>query len=82
MVLAGQTLFIAGPPDVLDPKDPLAAFEGRAGGELLAVSAADGSTLGRWKLKSSPVFDGLIVAGGRLFVATTDGRLLCLGKAD
>ena len=29
MVLAGETLFAAGPPDLLDPEDPLAAFEGR-----------------------------------------------------
>ena len=31
MVLAGDHLFAAGTPDVVDPDDPPAAFEGRAG---------------------------------------------------
>ena len=31
MVLAGDRLFAAGTPDVVDPDDPLAAFEGRQG---------------------------------------------------
>jgi outer membrane protein assembly factor BamB len=82
MVLAEKTLFIAGPPDLLDPKDPLAAFEGRAGGELWAVSAADGKTLGRWKLKSAPVFDGMAAAGGRLYLSTTDGKVTCMGTGQ
>ena len=81
MVLAGQTLFIAGPPDALDPKDPLAAFEGRAGGELWAVSATDGNTLARWKLISPPVFDGMAAANGCLYMTTVDGKVLCLGKS-
>ena len=32
MVLAQQRLFLAGPPDVVDPDDPYGAFEGRRGG--------------------------------------------------
>ena len=79
MVLAGQTLFIAGPPDVLDPNDPLAAFEGRKGGALWAVSPADGKKLAEYKLDSPPVFDGMIAANGRLYVSTRDGRVLCMG---
>ena len=80
MVLAKDTLFIAGPPDVLDPKDPLAAFEGRKGGLLWAVSAADGKKLAECKLDSPPVFDGLIAANGRVYLTTRNGRVLCLGK--
>ena len=80
MVLAGQTLFMAGPPDVLDPKDPLAAFEGRHGAELWAISAADGKRLAQWKLDSEPVFDGMITAGGCLFFSTTDGSVGCMGE--
>ena len=37
MVLASDTLFAAGQPDVLNPDDPLGALEGRQGGVLLAI---------------------------------------------
>lgn len=32
-----------------------------------------------YRLGSPPVFDGLIAADGRLFLATMDGQVLCLG---
>jgi outer membrane protein assembly factor BamB/protein-L-isoaspartate O-methyltransferase len=80
MVKAGSTLFIAGPPDELDPADPYAAFEGRRGARLAAVSAADGTELAKLDLDSPPVFDGLIAAGGRLFVTLENGTLACLGQ--
>ncbi len=79
MVVAGQTLFVAGPPDVLDPRDPLGAFEGRKGGMMWALSTKDGSKLGEYRLTSPPVFDGLVAARGRLYLCTRDGRLLCFG---
>jgi len=94
MVLAGETLFIAGPPDLIDePKtfrqirDPqarsrlteqAAALDGRRGALLWAVSAKDGRKLAERKLAAPPVFDGLAAAGGRLYVAATDGKVLCL----
>ncbi len=80
MVLAGKHLFVAGPPDVVDPDDPMAAFDGRKGAVLRVLSAADGLVLAEHKLDAPPVFDGLIAAGGRLYVSTIDGRLLCMGK--
>jgi len=80
MVLADETLFVAGPPDVLDPKDPLGAFEGRKGALLWAVSASDGKKLAEYKLDSPPIFDGMIAAGGRLYISTINGRLICMGK--
>jgi hypothetical protein len=79
MVAAGPTLFVAGPPDVADNADPYAAFEGRKGALLWSVSTADGRKLAEIKLDGEPVFDGLIAAGGRLFMTTRDGRLLCMG---
>ena len=79
LVLAGATLFAAGPPDVADEDDPWAAFEGRKGAELWAFSANDGQKLADKKLPSPPVLDGMIAAGARLYVATTDGRLRCMG---
>jgi hypothetical protein len=78
MVLADRTLFVAGPPDLLDKEDPLAAFQGRKGGVLRAVSTADGKLLAEYPLESPPVFDGMIAADGRLLIATRDGRLVCL----
>lgn len=81
MVAAQGTLFVAGPPDVVDPDDPMAAFEGREGAVIRAVSTADGKTLAEHKLDAPPVFDGLIAASGRLFMCTTDGHVLCLGTA-
>jgi hypothetical protein len=79
MVKAGPTLFIAGPPDELDSVDPYAAFEGRRAARLAAVSAADGTELANVKLESPPVFDGLIAAGGQLFLTLENGTLACLG---
>ncbi len=78
MVKAGDTLFVAGAPDVLDPKDPYAAFEARKGANLVAVSAGDGKKLSEASLDYPPVFDGLIAAGGRLFASLENGTLLCL----
>ena len=78
MVAAPKTLVVAGPPDVIDPKDPLGAFEGRKGADLWVVSAVTGEKLGEHKLASPPVFNGMAAAGGRLFVCTTDGRIVCM----
>jgi len=81
MVLAGETLFVAGVPDVADPTDPLvalAALEGRKGAQLQAYSAADGRKLAEHQLTSPPVFDGLIAAAGRLYCSTTDGKVMCM----
>ncbi len=77
MALAGDRLFFAGPPDVVPEEDPLAAFEGRRGAALWAVATADGEKLEEVSLDALPVFDGLIAAAGRLYLSTTDGRVLC-----
>ncbi len=77
LVKAGDTLFVAGPPDVLDPDDPLGAFEGRKGALLWAVSAEDGKKLAEYKLESTPVFDGMAAAEGRLFMSLVDGTVIC-----
>lgn len=95
MVLAGRTLFLAGPPDVLDeeaalrnPDDPAirrqleaqaAALAGKLGGQLLAMSADDGRVLACYDLGYMPVFDGMAAAGGRLLLATSNGKVVCLG---
>ncbi len=94
MVLANEMLFVAGPPDVIDeqqilrqindPKvkqslaDQDAALDGKKGALLLVVSAVDGRKLAQYDMDSPPVFDGMAGAGGRLYVATVNGELLCL----
>ncbi|MHC4199918.1 MAG: hypothetical protein ACYSU0_08005, partial [Planctomycetota bacterium] len=77
MVLAGDTLFVAGAPDVVPEDDPLAAMEGRLGGRLLAVSGKDGAKLAEYEIASPPVFDGMIAAGGRIYIVTRDGKVRC-----
>lgn len=77
MVKAGPVLFVAGPPDVLDPADPYAALDGRRGARLAAVSAADGAVLAEQDLDVLPTFDGMIAAGGRLLISLSDGSLAC-----
>ncbi len=95
MTLAGDTLFIAGPPDMLDEVAALrrlgdaevqakiaeqdAALLGQRGGLLMAVSTADGATASRVKLASPPVWDGMAAANNRLYLATMDGKVVCLG---
>lgn len=96
MVLAGKTLFLAGPADILDERQTqktldtpetqkrlakqASLIEGSEGAILWAVSILNGSKLNEQKLDGLPVFDGMIAAGNRLYYATTDGRVICLGK--
>jgi len=77
MVRAGEMVLVAGSPDVVDPTDPHGAWEGRKGGVLAAFSADDGKQLAELKLPSPPVWDGMAVAGGALYLATMDGNVLC-----
>ena len=97
MVLADKTLFIAGPPDLVDEERAARdlanpdiqaalraqdeALDGEKGGLLWAVSATDGSKLAELELGAPPVFDGMIAARGRLLFTTMDGRLVCMGVA-
>jgi len=77
MVVTDSALFAAGPPDVLDSNDPMASFDGRKGALLWAFSKKDGKKLAEYKLDFPPVFDGMIAAGGRLYVVTIDGSVRC-----
>ncbi len=79
MAQTSNLLFVAGPPDVVDAKDPLGAFEGRLGGLLYAVDSTSGKKVSELKLASPPVLNGIAAANGRLFVATVRGDILCLG---
>ena len=95
MLASDDTLFVAGPPQLADEDEVYAlygqedmqskmaehvdAFEGRKGGLLMAVSKADGSRRSAYRMPSAPVFDGMIAAGGQVYVSTVDGKVVCLG---
>jgi hypothetical protein len=46
------------------------------------VSAETGKMASELKLKSPPVWDGMAVARGRVFVATVDGKIVCFGSDE
>ncbi len=54
-----------------------AAWQGRRGGLMWAVSAETGKKLAEYPLEAIPVFDGMAAAGGRVYVSLQDGRLAC-----
>ena len=103
MVLADQTLFIAGPRDKVDDEklhtawkkrlkgredsslfdldkaiaDQEASWDGKKGAVLWAINAADGKKLSELALETVPIFDGMIAVAGRLYLANTDGTVVC-----
>ncbi|UCD49103.1 MAG: PQQ-binding-like beta-propeller repeat protein [Phycisphaerales bacterium] len=95
MVLADETLFVAGPPDLIDEERTFrqmeepqvrprleaqaAALAGAKGALLMAVSKRDGEELARWELPHPPVFDGMAAAGRRLYLTAMDGSVRCFG---
>ncbi len=79
MLLAADRLFVAGPPDVVDPKDQLGAFEGRKVGRLHVFEATSGKELAAYTLAAPPVFNGCAAARGRFYLADEDGIITCFG---
>jgi hypothetical protein len=93
MVLADQTLFVAGPPDLIDENETLQTFsapatqeqlarqaealEGAAGATLWAVSI-EGKKLAEAPLEGIPAWDAMVAVDGCLYLATTDGSVICL----
>jgi hypothetical protein len=90
MVLANQTLILAGPVAPVDsvPQTPVEidtwaeALHSQRGGRLMMVDAADGSTLSEMDLPSPPIFDGMAVAQDRVYLATRAGEIVCLGPVS
>ena len=94
MVQAGDRLFVVGTPNVWDEKKAFyrphdadvkksvkkqtAALRGEMGSVLRVISTEDGSKLAEYKMEGMPRYDGMAAAEGRLFVATKDGRVVCM----
>ena len=80
MVLTKDALFIAGPPAIRNSKtmESLQKWQGKKGGMLWCLSAEDGKKLAEIQLVSPPVYEGMAVAYGKLFVALKNGSIVCL----
>ena len=68
VLLAGDNVFVA-----VQPEAPAAAT-----GRLLVYAAGDGGESGGVDLPGAPRFDGMAAARGRLYIATQDGKVVCL----
>jgi outer membrane protein assembly factor BamB len=56
------------------------ALEGRRGAKMWAVNVETGEQSAGLELTSPPVWDGITVSQGRVYVSTMDGKLQCFGK--
>ncbi|MBK8090759.1 MAG: PQQ-binding-like beta-propeller repeat protein [Verrucomicrobiaceae bacterium] len=56
------------------------ALEGRRGAKMWAVNVETGEQSTGLDLTSPPVWDGITIAQGRVYISTVDGRLQCFGK--
>ncbi|MCD6287760.1 MAG: PQQ-binding-like beta-propeller repeat protein [Candidatus Hydrogenedentes bacterium] len=81
MAVAGKTLVAAGTPSLVGQPDPLGARAGRRGGGLWLMSTDTGKKLAELDLDIAPVLDGLAVANGHVYMAATNGELVCFGSA-
>ena len=54
--------------------------DGGLGSFLIVVDPVTGDMVAKRQLKSAPVFDGLSVAHGRVYMSTIDGKISCFGK--
>jgi hypothetical protein len=94
MLLASDTIFIAGPQDLIDEPTALRqidtkrtkqkliaqanAIDGKSGAILMAVSKTNAKTLTTITLESPPVFDGMATANGKLYISTMDGHIIAM----
>ena len=62
--------------------DQVDTLNGKSHGVLQVVSAENGDALVEYKLDAPPVWDGMAVGYGKLFIATMDGKVMCLGSRD
>jgi hypothetical protein len=63
-------------PAKLDEQD--AVLENLRGGLLTVVDTADGNSTAEHNLESLPIWDGMVAANGRLYLALQNGKVICL----
>jgi hypothetical protein len=73
MLLAGDTLFLAGSSEVLDftSRNPKGQIW------LWSVSTKDGARQAEYKLKAAPVYDSFAAYRDNLYFTTVDSRIVC-----
>ena len=90
LAVTKNAVFLAGPPDVFkaagktgqqalvlkDAEKALDAWLGGSGGVLYRARRSDGKKISQVKLPSPPVFDGMAVADGKIYLALKNGRVL------
>ena len=93
MVLADKVLFTAGPEDILDDhytydhreepaiqvefEEQAEIFNDEQGGLLRAVLTNDGRQMAQYTLESMPVWDGMVAANNKLYLALKNGSVIC-----
>ena len=81
--MAGRVIFVAGEPMKFDKptyENYVAAYNGRLGGRLLAVSAKDGKLLNDYELTAPPAWDAIALANKNLYIALENGNIQCLAQ--
>lgn len=75
LVKAGDHLILAGAVDVPGNGNPEASLGGRSGARVEMVDADSGKDVAQLTLDAPPVFNGVAVRPGRIFIACMDGKL-------
>ncbi len=73
MVLAGDAVYAVGVPTSQDPAEA---------SELWVMDGNQGTVQQTLALPGQPVYDGISASGGRLYVTTSDGQMVCFGGAQ
>ena len=93
LLVSGDTMFAAGPPDVISEEEAFfalddqavrdklaeqsAALKGKDGSIMWAVDTKTGKKLAEYKMESMPVWDGMAAANGSIVMTTMDGDVVC-----
>ena len=56
------------------------AWNSKKGALLWAVSAANGKKLAEYKTEDYPVWDGMVIAQNKIFMALKNGKVVCWGE--
>ena len=91
MLMSGDKVFIAGPPDIVDEDKSLAEFSkesiqkelkrqaaalrGSEGALFWAVSMKDGEKVAEYELDMVPIFDGMLAADDAIYMVMHDGTV-------
>jgi len=81
MLVAKDVVLVGGMAGIAGPDDLAAAYDGQKGGVLCAVSKTTGDVLAEHELGASPVWNGMAVARGQLYMACEDNVIRCFASA-